>query len=46
MSKLVEDVEHYKERMLKMKDTLIKEWGEGQDLKRKHEDMIYEFEIL
>ena len=38
VSKLVEDVEHYKQRMLKMKETLVKERGEGQDLKRKHDD--------
>ena len=25
VNKLVEDAEHYKERMLKMKDTLVKE---------------------
>ena len=38
VNKLVEDVEHYKQRMLKMKETLVKERGEGQDLKRKHDD--------
>ena len=37
VNKLVEDAENYKERMFKMKDTLVKERGEGQELKRKHE---------
>ena len=46
MRKLVEDVENYKEIMLKMKDTLVKERGEGLELKRKHEDTIFEFERL
>ena len=46
VDKLVGDVEHYKEIMLKMKDTLVKERGEGWDLKRKHEATIYENESL
>ena len=29
VDKLVEDTEHYKEKMIKMKDTLVKERGEG-----------------
>ena len=37
VSKMVEDAEHYKERMLKMKETLVKERGEVKELKRKHE---------
>ena len=46
VNKLVGDVEHYKEIMLKMKDTLVKERGEGWELKRKHEAITYEFERL
>ena len=46
VSKLVEDVEHYKERMLKMKETLVKERGDGEELKRKHDDTFSEFERL
>ena len=34
---LVEYVENYKETVIKMKDTLVKERGEGRELKRKHE---------
>ena len=37
VEKLMEDAYHYKEKMIKMEDTLIKEIGEGQELKRKHE---------
>ena len=37
VDKLIEVVYHYKENMIKMEDTLIKERGEGQELKRKHE---------
>ena len=44
--KLVEDVGHYKERMSQMKETLRKERGEGQELKRKHDDTLSEFEKL
>ena len=32
--------------MLKVKDDLVKEWGEGWELKRKHDDTISEFERL
>ena len=46
VSKLVEDDEHYKERMLKMKETLVKERIEGKDLKIKHDDTFSEFESL
>ena len=45
-SKLVEDARHYNERMLKMKETLVKERTKGQDLKRKHDDTLLEFERL
>ena len=40
----MEDAEHYKEKMIKMKDTLVKERGEGWELKRKHETTISEKE--
>ena len=43
---LMEDPEHHKENMLKMKDTLVKERGEGLTLKRKHEATLSEFERL
>ena len=46
VEKSMEDVDHYKEKMIKMKDTLIKERGEGQELKRKHEANISELERL
>ena len=40
VEKLMEDAYHYKEKMIKMEDTLIKEIGEGQELKRKHEESL------
>ena len=46
VDKLVEDAKHYKERMLKMKDTLVKERGEGRELKRKHEVTLSEKQNL
>ena len=46
VDKLVEDAENYKERMLKMKDTLFKESGEGRELKRKHEATLSKKESL
>ena len=46
VSKLVEDVGNYKEIMSQMKETLRKERGEGQYLKRKHDDILSEFEKL
>ena len=46
VNKLVGDAEHYKEIMIKMKDSLVKERGEGRELKRKHEATIYKFERL
>ena len=42
----MEDADHYKENMIKMKDSLIKERGEGRELKRKHEETLSEFERL
>ena len=46
VSKLVEHVGNYKERMSHMKETLRKERGHRQDLKRKHDDILSEFEKL
>ena len=46
VSKLVKDIEQYKENMSQMKETLRKERGEGHDLKRKHDDILSEFEKL
>ena len=46
VSKLVVGVGHYKERMSQMKETLRKERGEGQELKRKHVDTFSNFERL
>ena len=46
VDKLVEYVEHYKENMIKMKETLVKERGEGQEFKRKHETKLSENESL
>ena len=37
---LMENVEHQKEKMLKLKDTLVKTRGEGIELKRKHEAIL------
>ena len=42
----MEYAEHYNKKMIKMKDTLVKERGEGWELKRKHEAAISEKEIL
>ena len=38
----MENVEHHKEKMLKLKDTLVKTRGEGIELKRKHEAILLE----
>ena len=46
VNKLVGDAEHYKERMLKMKDTLVKEREERRELKWKNEATFSEFERL
>ena len=46
IDKLMEGADHYKEKIIKMKDTIIKERGEGRDLKRKHETTLSEFERL
>ena len=46
VNKLVEDAGNYKERILKMKETPVKERTKGQDLKIKHDDTLSEFERL
>ena len=46
VDKLVEDVTHHKEKMFKMRDTLVKERGEGIELKIKHEATLLEKERL
>ena len=40
VSKMVEDVDQSKEKMSRMKETLRKERGEGQELKRKYDDTL------
>ena len=37
VDKIMTDLEHYKKEVIRMKETLNKERGEGQSLKRKHE---------
>ena len=46
VDRLIENVEHHKEKMFKMKDTLIKERGEGIELKRNHEATLSEKERI
>ena len=40
------DLEQNKEEMLKLKDNLVKMWGEGMELKRKHDAILSEKERL
>ena len=40
------DLEQYKNKVVQMKENLKKEIGEGQSLKRKHEDILSELEKL
>ena len=42
----MEYAEHYNKNMIKMKDTLVNERGEGWELKKKHETTISEKESL
>ena len=42
----MDDLEQYKKKVYQMKETLKKERGEGQSLKRKHEESISELERL
>ena len=46
VDKIVDDLEQYKKKVSQMKETLKKERGEGQILKRKHEDILSELEKL
>ena len=46
VDKIVDDLEQYKKKVSQMKETLKKERGEGQSLKRKHEDSLSELEKL
>ena len=46
VDRLMENVEHHKEKMLKLKDTLVKRRGEGIELKRKHDAILSEKEII
>ena len=43
VDKLKETIDQYKEKMVRVKDTLMKEKGEGQEMKRKHEATRSEF---
>ena len=38
------DLEQYKKKVVQMKETLKKERGEGQSLKRNHADILSEIE--
>ena len=42
----MDDVENHKEKILKLKDILVKLRGEGIELKRKHDATLSEKEIL
>ena len=44
VDKIVDDLEQYKKKVSQMKETSKKERGEGQSLKRKHEDSLSELE--
>ena len=46
MDRIVDDLEQYKKRVSQMNETLKKERGEGQNLKRKHEESLSEFKRL
>ena len=46
MDILKEIVDQYKDKMVRVKDTLMKERGEGQEMKRTHEATLSEFERL
>ena len=40
IDRLIENVKHQKEKMLNLKDTLVKIRGKGIELKRKHEKIL------
>ena len=44
VDKIMTDLEQYKKKVVQMKESLKKERGEGQSLKRKHEDILSEIE--
>ena len=44
VDKIMTDLEQYKKKVVQMKETLKKERGEGQILKRKHEYILNEIE--
>ena len=44
VDKIMTDLEQYKKKVVQMKETLKKERGEGQTLKRKHEEILSEIE--
>ena len=46
VDRLMDDVESNKEKMLKLKDNLVKTQGEGIELKRKYDVILSEKEIL
>ena len=41
-----ETIDQYKENMVIMKDNLVKERGEGQEIKKKHEVTLLELERI
>ena len=46
VDRLMNDMEQNKEKMMKLKDNLVKMQGEGIELKRKHDAILSENEIL
>ena len=44
VDKIMTDLEQYKKKVVQMKETMKNERGEGQILKRKHEDILSEIE--
>ena len=44
VDKIMDDLEQYKKKVIQMNETLKKKRGEGQSLKRKHEDILSEIE--
>ena len=46
VDRLKETVDQYKEKMVRVKDTLMKERGEDREMKRKHEATLSEFKRL
>ena len=44
VDKIMTDLEQYRKKVVQMKETMKKERGERQSLKRKHEDILSEIE--